>query len=165
MSALLASPMIALAVTGLAEGAQVDTMVGIRKANPVTPEALDSPAQTAIKRLAAPAAETPPIRIANTQKIHPDLITRLEEIRVYGRNEPEDFVGPKMSPMLQFRARLERDVRLTPAQKVQAALCLIGLCANYGPEGIPLGDSPERRAEARLVRSTMQLNAVTGTLQ
>ncbi len=165
MSVLLASPMIALAATGLAEGAQVDALAGIRKASPAVAEALDSPAQSAMKRLAAPATETPPIRIANAEKIHPDLITRLEEIRVYGRNEPEDFVGPKMSPMMQFRARLERDVRWSPAQKVQAALCLIGLCANYGPEGIPLGDSPERRAEARLVRSTMQLNAVTGTLQ
>ena len=130
----------------------------------------ESPAQAAMRRLASDNGKREPAsrlqRIPEAEKTHPDLLTRLEEIRVYGRNEPEDFVGPKKSPMMQFRARLEKDVPLSPAKKAQLALCLIGLCANYGPEGIPLGDSPERRAEARLSRSTTQLNAqFYGTLQ
>ena len=106
------------------------------------------------------------LRVADAEKSHPDLIARLEEIRVYGRNEPEDFVGPKKSPMMQFRARLAKDVPFTPAKKVQLALCLIGLCSIYGPDGIPEGDSPEARADARLYQSTTQLNAqFRGTLQ
>ena len=121
------------------------------------PTALDSPAQAAARKLADNTRNgLQATRLAPEAKIHPDLITRLEEIRVYGRNEPEDFVGPKLSPLMQFRARLENDVPLSPAKKAQRALCFIGLCSIYGPEGIPLGDSPERRAEARLVQSTVQ---------
>ena len=117
---------------------------------------LDSPAQVAMRQLYIKDANPRTPRLSNEAKIHPDLITRLEEIRVYGRNEPEDFAGPKLSPLMQFRARLENDVPLSPAKKAQRALCFIGLCSIYGPEGIPLGDSPERRAEARLVQSTVQ---------
>jgi hypothetical protein len=136
------------------------------KAKPVPVEALDSPAQVAIKRLKNPDAPSPPMRVAAAEVSHPDLITRLEEIRVYGRNEPEDFVGPKKSPLMQFRARMEKDVPLSPAKKAQLALCIIGLCSIYGPDGIPLGDSPEVRADARLYQSTTQLNAqFRGTLQ
>ncbi len=136
----------------------------------LAPIVFESPAQAAMRRLASPNGAGESVtrlqRIPEAEKNHPDLVTRLEEIRVYGRNEPEDFVGPKKSPMMQFRARLEKDVPLSPAKKAQLALCLIGLCANYGPEGIPVGDSPERRAEARLSRSTSQLNAqFYGTLQ
>jgi PhoH-like ATPase len=129
-------------------------------------EAFDSPAQVAIKRLKTPDAPARPAQLAAAEIAHPDLITRLEEIRVYGRNEPEDFVGPKKSPLMQFRARMEKDVPLSPAKKTQLALCFIGLCSMYGPEGIPLGDSPEVRADARLYQSTIQLNAqFRGTLQ
>ena len=130
--------------------------------------ALDSPAQGAVRQLSQSGqdARPLPVRLAEAAKLHPDLVTRLEEIRIYGRNEPEDFVGRKLSPLMQLRAQLERDVPLSPAKKVQRALCLIGLCANYGPEGIPLGDSPEVRADARLLQSTTQLNAqFRGTLQ
>jgi hypothetical protein len=116
-----------------------------------------------IKKSDAPAR---PVRVAAAEIAHPDLVTRLEEIRVYGRNEPEDFVGRKISPMMQLRARLERARPMTPWEKFRMPLCLVGLCADYGPEGIPLGDSPEARADARLNQSTTQLNAqFRGTLQ
>ncbi len=129
-------------------------------------DSMDSPAQVAMKKLAGPAAHPRPLRIADAEKIHPDLIVRLEEIRIYGRNEPEDYIGPKKSPMMQFRTRLENDITLPPSKKVQLALCFIGLCSIYGPEGIPLGDSPEIRADARTKQSTTQLNAqFRGTLQ
>jgi hypothetical protein len=129
-------------------------------------DTFDSPAQSALKKLALPVTQDRPPRIAGVEKNHPDLVTRLEEIRVYGRNEPEDYVGAKVSPLMQFRSRLEREVTLSPAKKVQLAFCLIGLCGIYGPEGIPLGDSPERRAEDRLIQSTLQLNSqFRGTLQ
>ena len=126
-------------------------------ADSLPPTALDSPAQAVVRKLADNTRNgVQSSRLTAEAKIHPDLITRLEEIRVYGRNEPEDFVGQKLSPLMQFRARLENDVPLTPAKKAQRALCFIGLCGIYGPEGIPLGDSPERRAQARLIQSTVQ---------
>ena len=135
---------------------------------PIPSAALDSPAQGAVRQISQSGEDARPLprRLAEAAKLHPDLVARLEEIRIYGRNEPEDFVGRKLSPLMQMRAQLERDVPLSPAKKVQRALCLIGLCANYGPEGIPLGDSPEVRAEARLLQTTTQLNAqFRGTLQ
>ena len=157
MRALVVFMLLALPLHALATNtASVDIPVDL----------LDSPAQAAMKKLAAPTAHPQPLRIADAEKKHPDLIVRLEEIRIYGRNEPEDYVGPKKSPMMQFRTRLENDITLPPSKKVQLALCLIGLCSIYGPEGIPLGDSPEVRADARINQSTTQLNAqFRGTLQ
>ena len=165
---LRAAALLGLSVTVYAQGQAPAENAMSRDV--LTSIAYESPAQAAMRRLASDNGKREPgsrlQRMPEAEKTHPDLLTRLEEIRVYGRNEPEDFVGPKKSPMMQFRARLEKDVPLSPAKKVQFALCLIGLCANYGPEGIPLGDSPERRAEARLSRSTTQLNAqFYGTLQ
>ena len=158
--ALLALPSFAIAQAGLTANGN-----GVTTSRAISPAAPDSPAQLAMRQIASMNQAPRPLRLPATEIAHPDLVTRLEEIRVYGRNEPEDYVGPKLSPVMQFRARLERDVPLSPAKKAQRLLCIIGLCSNDGPEGIPLGDSPERRAEARLERSTLQLNAVTGTLQ
>ena len=115
--ALLASPLHAISVND----AGIDGTTSGRSAEPrpVAAEALDSRAQSAMKKISAPESAVRPLRVADAAKSHPDLITRLEEIRVYGRNEPEDYVGPKKSPMMQFRARLTRDVPLTPAKKVR----------------------------------------------
>ena len=145
---------------------EVAALKWVAEPGPLAVRALDSPAQAAMKKIATPVPGAPSLRVADAEKIHPDLVSRLEEIRVYGRNEPEDYVGPRRSPMMQFRDRLEKDVRLTPAKRAQMALCLIGLCSIYGPDGIPKGDSPEARADARLYQSTSQLNAqFRGTLQ
>ena len=161
---LLASPLHALHFNEVANDSTSSGRAAEPK--PVAAESLDSRAQSAMKKISVPESAARPLRVADAEKIHPDLVARLEEIRVYGRNEPEDYVGPKKSPMMQFRARLEKDVRLTPAKKMQLALCLIGLCSIYGPDGIPEGDSPEARADARLYQSTSQLNAqFRGTLQ
>ena len=152
MPAVLASMLLAALASARAETEKIGNT-----AAPLAQAALDSPAQAAARKLAENTRNgVQALRLAAEAKIHPDLITRLEEIRVYGRNEPEDFVGPKLSPLMQFRARLENDVPLSPAKKAQRALCFIGLCSMYGPEGIPLGDSPERRAQARLIQSTVQ---------
>ena len=148
--------LIALPLKVIAQVEPSTIIVRPSVAQPVVSATLDSPAQVAMRQLNSKDASPRMPRPSNEAKIHPDLITRLEEIRVYGRNEPEDFVGPTLSPLMQFRARLENDVPLSPAKKTQRALCFIGLCSIYGPEGIPLGDSPERRAEARLVQSTVQ---------
>ena len=62
----------------------------------------------------------------NGEKNHPDLITRLEKIPMYGRNAPEDFVGAQHWLLMQFRARLENEVSLSAAKKAQRTLCFIG---------------------------------------
>ena len=165
---LRAAALLGLSVTVYAQGDS--PAVRAISGDVLTSIAYESLAQAAMRKLASNNGKREPAsrlqRIPEAEKTHPDLLTRLEEMRVYGRNEPEDFVGPKKSPMMQFRARLERDVPLSPAKKVQRVLCFVGLCSNYGPEGIPLGDSPEVRADARLYQSTTQLNAqFRGTLQ
>ena len=153
---LLMPMLLALPPHAIAEAGTPTNMETRNTSHFLAPAALDSPAQVAVRKLARGEAKPRAPRVPVAGAVHDDLTTRLEEIRVYGRNEPEDFVGRKMSPLMQFRARLEKAVPLSPAKKVQRALCFIGLCSNYGPEGIPLGDSPERRAEARLMQSTVQ---------
>ena len=158
-SMLLALPLSAAAQTEVATFAE-------GKSQLLSSAALDSPAQAAARNLRIVGVNTRMAQLAGAEKVHDDLVVRLEEIRVYGRNEPEDFKGPQKSPLMQLRARLENDVPLSPAKKMQRVLCFIGLCANYGPEGIPLGGGPEERAEARLSQSTIELNAqFRGTLQ
>lgn len=82
---------------------------------------------------------------------------RLDEIRVYSYRHPEDYITPQKSALLQMRDRLDRMHRSTPAETVQGALCLIGLCA-YVPEEI----SAEARNDARMLRSSLQLEQSVG---
>ena len=122
---------------------------------------LDTPAQSFIRKLPADALKEPPKRRFNSgDYVNPRVAIVLDEIRVYGQIEPEDFTRKK-SPLAQFRERLEKDRPMTPAEKVKLALCFIGLCG-----GVPVELSPEDRAEARLSQTTTQLNAqFRGTLQ
>jgi hypothetical protein len=76
-------------------------------------------------------------------------IQRLEEIRVFGNVDPEDYVAPKPPPMLVFRATLDKQRPMTPKEITQLGLCFIGLCGIYGPDGIPAELSVTDRAEAR----------------
>ena len=123
-------------------------------------------AQVAARNVAKVAPNNVPQRFSVADKNRVETITRLDEILVYGQVEPEDFVGAKTSPMVQFRERLERDRPMTPKQKAQLALCFIGLCGIYGPDGIPREPSLDERSEARINQSTTQLNSqFRGTLQ
>lgn len=92
-------------------------------------------------------------------------IQRLEEIRVFGNVEPEDYVAPKPPPMLVFRAQLDKQRPMTPKEMTQLGLCFIGLCGIYGPNGIPTEASIMDRAEDRKNATTMELSRVRGTLQ
>ena len=127
---------------------------------------LDTPAQAAAKRLPKVWAIQTPQRFSVADKTRVDVVTRLDEILIYGQVEPEDYVGPRKSPMMQFRDRLERDRPMTPKEKTQLALCFIGLCGIYGPDGAPIEPSLDARREARLNQSTTHLNSqFKGTLQ
>jgi hypothetical protein len=92
-------------------------------------------------------------------------IQRLEEIRVFGNGDPEDYVAPKPPPMLVFRAQLDKQRPMTPKEITQLGLCFIGLCGIYGPDGIPTELSAVDRAEDRKNATTVELSRVRGTLQ
>ena len=158
LAALISGPAFSQATPPVAP----DTLPIELTANP-----LDTPAQAAAKRLPKVWwANQTPQRFSAAEKARVDVVTRLDEILIYGQVDPEDYVGPRKSPMMQFRDRLERDRPMTPKQKTQLALCFIGLCGIYGPDGAPIEPSLDARSEARLNQSTTQLNSqFKGTLQ
>ncbi len=92
-------------------------------------------------------------------------IQRLEEIRVFGNVDPEDYVAPKPPPMLVFRATLDKQRPMTAKEITQLGMCFIGLCGIYGPDGIPSETSVIDRAEDRKNATTVELSRVRGTLQ
>lgn len=130
--------------------------------------ALDTPAQAAVKKLPKEVVNAPAPRRFATRDSRNDEITaavQMEEIRVYGQVDPEDY-AKRNTAMQQFQNRLENDRPMTPKEKTQLALCLIGLCAMYGPDGLPREPSLAERGDARKNLSTIQLNTqFRGTLQ
>ena len=92
-------------------------------------------------------------------------IQRLDEIRVFGNGDPEDYVAPKPAPMLVFRATLDKQRPMTAKEVTQLGLCLIGLCGVYKPDGSPYELSAVDRAEDRKNATTVELSRVSGTLQ
>ena len=105
--------------------------------------------------------ERVPIRRVVAKRPAAENVQRLEEIRVFGNGDPEDYVALKPAPMLVFRALLERQRPMTPKEIAQAGLCFIGLCSIYAPDGAPIEDTPEQRAERRKNAPPSQLR---GTL-
>ena len=156
--ALLVMLLAALPVTAAAQAPPA--------AAPVAPAAFDTPAQTATRKLPKEYIHSTPQRFSKDDQKRVEAVTRLDEILVEGRIEPEDYVRPKKAPMAQFRERLEKDRPMTPKEKTQLALCFIGLCGIYGPDGLPREPSLDERREARSNQSTTQLNSqFRGTLQ
>jgi hypothetical protein len=119
----------------------------------------DSAKQTRAESVKLPVNPDAPKRPAA------ENIQRLEEIRVFGNTDPEDYTAPKPAPMLVFRANLEKQRPMTPKQITQLGLCFIGLCGIYGPEGIPVEASALDRAEDRKNATTVELSRARGTLQ
>ena len=130
--------------------------------------ALDTPAQAAVKKLPKEVVNAPVPRRFATRDSRNDEINaavQMEEIRVYGQVDPEDY-AKRNTAMQQFQNRLENDRPMTPKEKTQLALCLIGLCAMYGPDGLPREPTLAERGDARKNLSTIQLNTqFRGTLQ
>lgn len=113
-------------------------------------------AADALKPLPKPNAEPRPAA---------ENILKLEEIRVFGKVDPEDYVPPKPAPMLQFRATLDKQRPNTPAETTQFLLCIIGLCGIYGPDGAPVDSGASYRQEARKNATTLDLARMRGTLE
>jgi hypothetical protein len=114
---------------------------------------LDTPAQSAVKKLPGHLLRARPRQFSAADKVRVETVTRLDEITVYGYVEPEDYAAPKKAPIMQLRDRLERDRPLTPWEKIRMPLCLIGLCG-----GVPREPGLEERIENRISQSTTQLN-------
>lgn len=150
--ALLVLSWPAGAQTG-ASGPSLDTPAKVPAGDP-----LDTPAKTAAKRLPKHLLNAKPQRFSAADKTRVEAVTRLDEITVYGYVEPEDYVAPKKASIVQLRDRLERDRPMTPWEKIRIPLCLVGLCGNYGPDGIPREPGLDERSEARTNQSTTQLN-------
>lgn len=75
----------------------------------------------------------------------------LEEIQVIGKFDPADYIAPKASPMLVFRATLDQQRPMTPKEVSQLVLGYLGLFREFGANGRAITDlSPEERAEDRL---------------
>lgn len=130
----------------------------------------DTPAQNAIKQLPKDVVNSPrPLRysLAEQRDQEEGLRKGIDTITVYGQVDPEDYVS-KRSPMLVFRDTLDKTPGpMSPAQKAQAVLCLVGLCgANYGPDGAPVEDKSFSRGERNSRKSLLeQSSQFRGTLQ
>lgn len=75
-----------------------------------------------------------------------EAVQRLDEIRVFGNAEPEDYIAPKTPPMLVFRATLDKQRPRTIAETLRT-LCL--LCPIAAPrEGNILDRVDEQKGVA-----------------
>ncbi len=72
----------------------------------------------------------------------------LEAITVYGSVAPEDYTAPKPSPMMVFRATLDKQRPSTPKEITLGLLCVIGLCAVDTSRELDAADRAEAKAKA-----------------
>lgn len=73
-------------------------------------------------------------------------VQQLEAITVYV--DSEDYVTPKLPPMLVFRATLDKQRPRTPQEITQGLLCAIGLCTIDTSKEPNVADRNEARAKA-----------------
>ena len=72
-------------------------------------------------------------------------VQQLEAITVYV--DAEDYVTPKVPPMLVFRATLDKQRPRTPQEITQGFLCAIGLCTIDTSRELNVADRNEARAK------------------
>ncbi len=120
---------------------------------------LESPAATAVRKLPKEFVNAPKAKrfsLAAKQEEDEAAKRGIDEIVVTGQRDPEDVLT-KRTPMAAFRDKMERDRPTTPKEKVQMALCLVGLCgANYGPEGIPVENTAYNRGEKGAKKTVLE---------
>ena len=129
--------------------------IKLRAAPSVPDSALTSKAQTYIRvfpKKILPASSSDTLTTDGGKQNPEDAgrqgnIQKLEEIRVLDQVAPEDYVAPKLPPMLAFRARLDRQRPMTPQEVTQAALCFIGLCKIDTSRELRIDDRNEARAK------------------
>ena len=75
-------------------------------------------------------------------------VQQLDLITVYGIVDPEDYVAPKLPPMLAFRAKLDKQRPRTPKEITQGLLCVIGFCLIDTSKEPSIADRNNARAKA-----------------
>ena len=74
-------------------------------------------------------------------------VRQADEIVVYGRaGEPEDYIAPKLPPMLEFRAKLDKLRPRTPQEITKNVFCALGLCLIDASKEKSIEDRNEARA-------------------
>jgi hypothetical protein len=149
-----------MALAWFAGASHAGADIGAKPGPLLTPAAdvFASPAKAWLDKKPANSAE-PPRPVDKAARHAAPELQRIDEIRVYGASEAEDYVAPKLTPMMAFRAKLDRQRPMTPSEIAQSALCIIGLCG-----GKPAEVSAEQRTEAR-VRQSGVPGFGQGTLQ
>jgi len=120
---------------------------------------LESPAAAALRKLPKEFVNSPKARrfsLAAQRDEDTASARPPEEFIVRAERDPEDVLRKK-SGMQNLRERLERDRPMTLAEKSKLALCFIGLCADYGPDGAPHEDKTFSRSEQAAKRSTLEM--------
>ena len=75
-------------------------------------------------------------------------VQKLDVITVYGIVDPEDYVAPKLPPMLVFRAKLDNQRPKTPKEITQGLLCVIGFCLIDTSKEPSIADRNDARAKS-----------------
>jgi hypothetical protein len=131
----------------------------------LTKEKRDEIARERGKEIRAEALKLPPKQNAETRPAAENIL-KLEEIRVFGKVDPEDYVPPKPAPMLQFRATLDGQRPRTPYESTMQVVCFFIACIPYDKNGNPIIDyDPAHRQLMRKNATTVELSQMRGTLQ
>jgi hypothetical protein len=130
---------------------------------PLKASDLDSPGAIALRKLSKDVINAPkPKRFSlEAQREQERSVgSNTEEILVLGDRETEDVISKRVG-MAAFRDRLARERPSTPKEKIQRALCFVGLCAVE-----PVVITAFTRAEQGTDKSSLELSKqFRGTLQ
>ncbi|MCA3003154.1 MAG: hypothetical protein ING66_06730 [Rhodocyclaceae bacterium] len=139
------------------------TPVGSAAADLLKPTDLDSPGAIALRKLSKDVINAPkPKRFSLEAQREQErsAASNTEDILVLADRETDDVISKRVG-MAAFRDRLARERPSTPKEKVQRALCFIGLCAVE-----PVENTAFTRAEQGTDKSSLELSKqFRGTLQ
>jgi hypothetical protein len=131
----------------------------------LTKEKRDEIARERGKEIPQEALKLPPKPNAEPRPAAENIL-KLEEIRVFGKVDPEDYVPPKPAPMLQFRATLDAQRPATPYESTMLVVCYVIACIPYDKNGNPITDyDPAHRQLMRKNATTLELSQMRGTFQ
>ncbi len=135
----------------------------------VKPRDLDSRGAVAVRKLSKDVINAPRPKRFSIESLRDEGRAdkgTIDEILVTGERDPEDAARERRTPLQRFRDKLEREQRMTPKDKLQLALCIIGLCGKYGDDGAPVEDRSFTRSERAALRSSLEMSQqFRGTLQ
>ncbi len=164
-AALCATTAHAQTVTVSAELVAIPDSPAREKFNALPKDVVKEIALETRKIARADALKTPASIAEASTRPAAENLQKLDEIRVFGRVDPEDYVAPKRPPMLVFRATLDAQRPATPAEIACGLMAIVGLCWHYDRDGAILGPDPAARAEDRKNNTSLGNSRTRGTLQ